>query len=28
MGKREGDEIVVNAPAGDIEYEIDKVEHK
>lgn len=28
MGKREGDEIVVNAPAGDIEYEIDSVEHK
>ncbi|MEX0962652.1 MAG: transcription elongation factor GreA, partial [Pseudohongiellaceae bacterium] len=28
MGKSEGDEIVVNAPAGDIEYEIDKVEHK
>lgn len=28
MGKREGDEIVVNAPAGDIEYEIGKVEHK
>jgi len=27
MGKHEGDEIVVNAPAGDIEYEIDKVEH-
>ena len=28
MGKHEGDEIVVNAPAGDMEYEIDKVEHK
>lgn len=28
MGKEEGDEIVVNAPAGDIEYEIEKVEHK
>ncbi len=28
MGKQEGDEIVVNAPAGDIEYKIDKVEHK
>jgi transcription elongation factor GreA len=28
MGKQEGDEIVVNAPAGDIEYEIEKVEHK
>lgn len=28
MGKREGDEVVVNAPAGDIEFEVDKVEHK
>ncbi len=28
MGKQEGDEIVVNAPAGDVEYEIDKVEYK
>lgn len=28
MGKQEGDEIVVNAPAGDIEYEITQVEHK
>lgn len=28
MGKHEGDEIVVNAPAGEIEYEIGKVEHK
>jgi len=27
MGKLEGDEIVVNAPAGDIEYEIESVEH-
>ncbi len=27
MGKNEGDEIVVNAPAGDIEYEIESVEH-
>lgn len=27
MGKSEGDEIVVNAPAGDIEYEIDNVKH-
>ena len=27
MGKFEGDEIVVNAPAGDIEYEIETVEH-
>ena len=28
MGKHEGDEIVVNAPAGDIEFEVEKVEHK
>ncbi|MFK7863679.1 MAG: transcription elongation factor GreA [Pseudohongiellaceae bacterium] len=27
MGKFEGDEIVVKAPAGDIEFEIEKVEH-
>ena len=27
MGRLEGDEIVVRAPAGDIEYEIDSVEH-
>ena len=27
MGKAEGDEIVVNAPSGDIEYEIQKVRH-
>jgi transcription elongation factor GreA len=27
MGKAEGDEIVVKAPAGDVEYEIEKVEH-
>lgn len=27
MGKNEGDEVVVKAPAGDIEYEIVKVEH-
>jgi transcription elongation factor GreA len=27
MGKEVGDEIVVKAPAGDIEYEIEKVEH-
>jgi transcription elongation factor GreA len=27
MGKEEGDEIVVKAPGGDIEYEIEKVEH-
>ena len=28
MGEHEGDEVVVQAPAGDIEFEIDKVEHK
>jgi transcription elongation factor GreA len=28
MGKEEGDEVVVKAPAGDIEFEIDLVEHK
>lgn len=27
MGKNEGDEVVVKAPAGDIEYEIESVEH-
>ena len=27
MGKSEGDEVVVKAPAGDIEYEIESVEH-
>ena len=27
MGKHEGDEIVVKAPAGDIEYEIETVKH-
>ena len=27
MGKHEGDEIVVNAPAGDISYEIEQVQH-
>lgn len=27
MGKHEGDEIVVKAPAGDIEYEIETVRH-
>ena len=27
MGKFEGDEIVVEAPAGSIEYEIDTVKH-
>ena len=27
MGKSEGDEILVRAPGGDIEYEIEKVEH-
>ncbi len=27
MGKSEGDEVVVKAPAGDIEFEIEAVEH-
>lgn len=27
MGKSEGDEVVVKAPAGDIEFEIELVEH-
>ena len=27
MGKAEGDEIVVKAPAGDVEYEIESVKH-
>lgn len=27
MGKHEGDEVVVKAPAGDLEYEIEAVEH-
>ncbi|MEX2365200.1 MAG: transcription elongation factor GreA [Pseudohongiellaceae bacterium] len=27
MGKQEGDEIVVHAPGGDVEYEIESVEH-
>ena len=27
MGKLEGDEVIVKAPAGDIDYEIEKVEH-
>lgn len=27
IGKEEGDVVVVKAPSGDIEYEIDKVEH-
>ena len=27
MGKSEGDEVIVKAPAGDIDYEIEKVEH-
>jgi transcription elongation factor GreA len=27
IGKEEGDEVVVRAPGGDIEYEIDKVQH-
>lgn len=28
VGKSEGDEVVVNAPAGDVVYEIDTVEHR
>ena len=28
MGKHEGDEVVVKAPAGDLEYEIESVAHK
>jgi len=28
MGKYEGDEVVVKAPVGDIEYEIEAVEHR
>lgn len=27
MGKSEGDEVVVKAPSGDIDYEIERVEH-
>ena len=27
MGKSEGDEITVKAPAGDVLYEIESVEH-
>lgn len=27
MGKSEGDEVVVKAPGGDINYEVEKVEH-
>ena len=27
IGKEEGDVVVVKAPGGDIEYEIDRVEH-
>lgn len=27
VGKEEGDVVVVKAPGGDVEYEIDKVEH-
>ncbi len=27
MGKQEGDEIVVKAPGGDVNYEVEKVEH-
>ena len=27
IGKEEGDEVIVKAPGGDIEYEIDQVQH-
>ena len=27
VGKQEGDEVVVNTPGGEVEYEIDKVQH-
>jgi transcription elongation factor GreA len=27
MGKSEGDEVIVKAPGGDINYEVEKVEH-
>jgi transcription elongation factor GreA len=27
MGKYEGDEVVVKAPAGDLEYEIETIKH-
>ena len=27
IGKEEGDVVVVKAPSGEVEYEIDKVEH-
>jgi transcription elongation factor GreA len=27
IGKEEGDVVVVKAPSGDIEYEIDQVHH-
>ena len=27
MGKHEGDEVVVKAPAGDLEFEIESVAH-
>jgi transcription elongation GreA/GreB family factor len=27
VGKMEGDEVTVNAPGGDVMYEIDTVEH-
>jgi transcription elongation factor GreA len=28
IGKQEGDEVVVKTPGGDVEYEIEQVEHK
>ena len=27
MGRREGEEVVVKVPAGDVQYEIEKIEH-
>jgi len=27
IGKQEGDEVVVKTPGGDVEYEIERVEH-
>ena len=27
MGKREGEEVVVNVPAGELNYEVEKIEH-
>ena len=27
MGKREGEEVVVKVPAGELNYEVEKIEH-